>query len=193
MKNYIRLNNKPSFIASCQFFLVTSSICFAFSVCTGITTPDSHAESGREMVKVATVDVSRIMNELEDSQKKRSELNALSSKAKQQVANKKAALKKQEEELQKNNINAQSEEAEEFRKSVREFERFVHDTEEDLKRQYLTVNKTLSEKAMSAIENYAKNNKIQLVLDKSSQVRGPVLFGTPEYDITDVVIESMND
>jgi Skp family chaperone for outer membrane proteins len=142
--------------------------------------------------RVATVDVNRILNESEESVSKKKELDKLSLAAKKKVEDKKERLTKIEEKIKSGKIKTDSKEAEQFRVDAREFARFVKDTQEELKRNFLKSNKALTEKILNQIKSYAKKNKIDLVLDKSSGGRSAVLFGAPTADITDDIIDEVN-
>jgi Skp family chaperone for outer membrane proteins len=56
----------------------------------------------------------------------------------------------------------------------------------------MKLNKSLTDKALALINDYAKDKKIDMVIDKGEKVRGPVLFGDPTLDITDDIVQAMN-
>ena len=130
--------------------------------------------------------------DLKESKSKRAELDKLSLAAKKKVEAKRKSLKATEATLREKNVSPSSPEAEKLRKSAREFERFVRDTEEDLKRKFLKTNDKLTNKVLTAVNTYAKKNSIDLVLDKSQRGRSPVLFGNPSSDITKLVLKELN-
>lgn len=141
--------------------------------------------------KIATVDINKILNEIDDAKAERKELDELSLKAKKDIKARKEKLEKLEKSLKSKGVARDSEEANKFRGQIRDFERFVRDTEENLKRRYVKINKTLATAALAAVKKYAQKNDLALVLDKSQEVRGPVLFRADSYDITSKVIASM--
>ena len=112
--------------------------------------------------------------------------------AKKKVETKRVELKNMEEKLKKANIKSDDKEAENFRNQYREYTRLVKDTDEELRKETLKSYKTLSDRALKIIRDYAGNNNIQLVLDKSEAVRGPVLFGSPDFDITEQIVKQIN-
>lgn len=142
--------------------------------------------------KIATVDVGRVLNESKGSKEMRKKLDDMSLKAKKEIEAKRSALKATEDKLKSKKIAEDSREAETFRDDARAFARFVKDTEEDMKREFMKVNKDLTERALAAIKRYAEANKIDLVLDKSEQARGPVLFGDKAADITPAIIADVS-
>ena len=143
--------------------------------------------------KIVTVDINTVLNESKGSVKQKKELDALSKKARADITKKREEIKKLEETLTKNKTAPDSAEAEEFRKKAKNFSRHIKDTEEDLKKKFLKINKDLTDKALKEIQKYAEANKIDLVLDKSAKdQRGPVLFGNPGVDITNQIIKKIN-
>lgn len=141
---------------------------------------------------IATVDVGRVLNESKGSKEMRKKLDDMSLKAKKEIEAKRNALRATEEKLKSKKIAEDSREAEAFRDDARAFARFVKDTEEDMKREFMKVNKELTERALAAIKRYAEANTIDLVLDKSEQARGPVLFGDKAADITPAIIADVS-
>jgi Skp family chaperone for outer membrane proteins len=144
-------------------------------------------------VRIATVDVGRILNESPDAAGKKKELDGLQQNAKKKADEKRAALQALETKLKENKIAEDSKEADAFRNEAKEYARFVRDSEEDLKKKFMKVNREITDKAMGRIAAYAKSNNIDIVLDKSEKYRTPVLFGNPAVDITDQVIQGLED
>lgn len=147
----------------------------------------AHAE-----FKVATVDVNRVLNESPDAKEKKKELDAASLKAKAKVDEERKTLKATEDKLKQSGAASDSKEVEKFRQDAKDFARMVKDTDEDLRKQFMKINKELTERALGAIRKYAEQNKIDLVLDKGETSRGPVLFGQASADITSDVIKLAN-
>jgi Skp family chaperone for outer membrane proteins len=142
--------------------------------------------------KVATVDVNRVLNETKDAKVKKKQLDEVSLKAKAKVEERQKALKTAEDKLKQSGAAADSKEAEKLQADAREFAHFVKDTDEDLRKEYMKINKELSDKALDIIKKYAETHGVDLVLDKGERGRGPVLFGSAAADITEDVLKSMN-
>ena len=159
-------------------FFLALSILLAFSV---------QAE-----YRIATVDVNRVLNESKESQAGKKTIDELSQSAKKKIDAEKTSLQKLEAELKKKGVKEDSAEAEQFRVKAREFSRIVKDNEEEVRSKFLKINRDLTDKAVKRIEAYAKSENIDIILDKSAQQRGPVLFGNPAVDITDSVLKSIN-
>ncbi|MCO6429475.1 MAG: OmpH family outer membrane protein [Deltaproteobacteria bacterium] len=141
---------------------------------------------------IATVDVNRLLNESKEAKNRRKELDEMSSKAKAKIEDKKKALQVVEKKIKEGAIQEDSPEAEKFRNDARDFARYIKDTEADIKSEFLKSNKALTEKTLTLISKYAESNGIDLVLDKSSGGRGPVLYGNNTADITDAIVAQLN-
>lgn len=152
-------------------------------VCSLCTTAVANAD-----LKIATVDTGRILNESKDAAGKKKELDALSQDAKKKADDKKKALQAMETKLKEKHVTEDSKEADNFRNEAKEYARFIKDTEEDLKKRYLKLNKEMADRTLTKIAEYAKANKIDLVLDKSDKYQGPLLYGVPSVDITDAIL-----
>ena len=142
-------------------------------------------------IKVATVDVAKILNDSEEAQSKKKELDAISQKAKKDAEAKRVALQDMEKKLKDAQAAEDSKEAEAFRNQAKLYTRFVKDTEEDLKKRFVRVNREITEKVMRKISEFAKAKDIDLILDKSDRARGPVLFGDSSVDVTEDIIDSL--
>ena len=150
------------------------------------------AQTAQAEFKIATVDINKIINETSDAKTKRKELDTLAAQAKKTVETKRDALKAVEAKIKGGQIKEDSKEAENFKNDARELARMVRDTEDDLRKKFMKTNQTLTEAALKVVNNYATQNKFDLVLDKSDGIRGPVIFGAPTFDITDDVIHQIN-
>jgi len=142
-------------------------------------------------VRIATVDVGRIINEAPDAQKRKKELDAASEDAKKKLEAKGKDLQALKTKLEEQKVSADSKEAESFRNQARDFERLRSDMKAELEKKYMKINKELTDKVMGQIKTYAKANKFDLVIDKSEKYRGPVLFGSQSADITDEILKGL--
>lgn len=159
------------------FFAITSIAALYASPC-------AHAE-----VRIATVDVGRIINEAPDAVAKRKELDVASEDAKKKLEAKGKELQALQAKLEAQKVSPDSKEAESFRNQARDFERMRSDMKTDLEKKYMKFNKELTDKVLGKIETYAKSNNYDLVIDKSEKYRGPVLYGTSSADITDDIVK----
>ena len=139
-------------------------------------------------IKIATVDVARLINEAPAAKGKKEELDKASDEAKKKLESKGKELQAIKTKLEEQKVAPDSKEAESFRSKARDFERMRADMKADLEKRYVKINRELSEKVMTKIEAYAKSNQYDLVIDKSDKFRGPVLFGKPSADITEEIL-----
>jgi outer membrane protein len=144
-------------------------------------------------VRIAVVDVSRLLNESKEGKLKREELDELSKSAKGRVEKRRTTLKGKEESLRKAEAATDSNEMTQFRNEAKEFARMIKDEEENLRQKFVKVNNSLTQKAIKIIEDYAKAKDIDLVLEKSDKGRGPVLFSAKALDISDEILERLNE
>lgn len=142
--------------------------------------------------KIATVDVSKVLNDSDEGKEHRAKLDALSAAAKKKLETKRAALKSLEEKLRASNATEDSPGAKDFRNQARDFSRMVKDSEDEVRQEFVKVNKKLTEKVLKIIKQYAEENEIDLILDKGVQERTLVLFGAPQADITSQIVARMN-
>jgi Skp family chaperone for outer membrane proteins len=151
----------------------------------------SYASVSNAEVKIATVDVSRIVNDNPGALAKKKDLDTFSEETKKKLEAKGKDLQAQKKKLEDAKVSAESKEAENFRNQVRDFERMRGDAKADLEKRYMKVNKELTEKVYSQIEKYAKANNYDLIIDKSDKYRGPILYGDSAVDVTDEVLKTV--
>jgi Skp family chaperone for outer membrane proteins len=143
-------------------------------------------------IRVGTVDMTKV---LQESPSAKAKVDAIDKKATQA----KAKINKQKEDLaalQKklgDDASGTSPDAEKFRKASRELQRYVRDTEEELKTELMEVRKTVTEQAFKKVTEVAKSKNLDIVLEKSEVARGPVLFAEGVTDITSTVLASMKN
>ena len=142
--------------------------------------------------KISTVDVNRIINDSAESKTLRKKLDEKTLEAKKKIEAKRDSLKAKEDKLKEKQVAEDSKEAESLRSEIRDFARFVKDNEDDLKKEFLKANKTLTDKAIAQVKAYATKHNIDLVLDKSDGARSPVLFGQAGSDITDALLKEQS-
>ncbi len=178
------------------FFLILSAFAFV-------------NETGAQTIKVGFVDSEIILKQLPESQKVIAELdglkklyidtiqakekelktNAESFKAKYEEAQKKveSGLVKSEAEMKQLNEEIQG-----LQKALQEQDDaltiYKQKVQEDLVQKQNEMFKPLKEKITKAIENVAKELKINFVFDKAD---GTLIYGDKEYDITFKVLDKL--
>jgi outer membrane protein len=143
--------------------------------------------------KLATVDINRVLNESKEAKVKRAEFEKKAGEVKKKIDGRKATLMELEKKVKAQGESAQEgEEIEKLRSQARDLERYMRDNDEDLKREFMKLNKTLTDKALKSVEDYAKANQIDLVVDRNEKGRSAVLYGETNLDITEAVIAGLN-
>lgn len=140
-----------------------------------------HAE-----VKIVTVDINRVINELPEGIAKRQQLDTRAAAAQKKIDDQRSELLALEKRAKASKDQG---EAEKLRNGARDLERMVRDTDEELRREFLRTNQVLAKKALDAVEGYARAQKIDLVMNKSDSGLGGVLFGAKSADITTTIIQ----
>ncbi len=140
-------------------------------------------------LKIATVDLARIMNETKAAKDQREKLNSLSETLKEKTEAKKDELKTIQARLESNKESkTYARENAAFQSKTRDFARFVEDSKDELRREMSRINQELTASALKEIRNYAEKNGFDLVVTKSERQRGPILFGPDAIDITDQLL-----
>lgn len=142
--------------------------------------------------RIATLDVNRVLGESADARAAKSKLDASSDKAKKIIENKKASLKPLEDKAKAGKLEKNSKEAEQLKKGTQELFTLIRNKEDELKKEFMATNKTLTDRTAQIVEKYARENNIQLVLDKSEKGRSPVLFRDQSFDITNDIVKLIN-
>jgi len=142
-------------------------------------------------VRIATVDVSKIVNDSPEAIAKKKELDNYSAELKKKIDTKGQALQELKEKLEEKKVKADSKEAEDFRNQVRDFERMRGDAKADLEKRYVKINKELTDRVYGQIEKFAKANNYDLIIDKSDKYRGPILFGAESTDVTAQLLKTV--
>jgi outer membrane protein len=142
------------------------------------------------------VDASFILTQMPDYQKAEEEMNALSQAWQEEISKMKADIQKKYDELKveevlltkemvderKEKIKVQEEALKEYQKKT-----FGYDGLLFLKRQELV--KPVQDKIYDAIEEIAKQKKLNIMFDKSGDL--VMLYTDPRYDYTDFVLEEL--
>lgn len=139
--------------------------------------------------RISTVDMARILGESAEAKKAKETFDARASKVRDEMEGKKKSLMAREKKVKDSKSES---EAESFRAAVKDYERELRDKDEELRKEFVKVNRGVTEKIVRAIEGYAKEKDISLVLDRGGVSRGPILFGDEKADITDEIIAKLN-
>ena len=138
--------------------------------------------------RVAIVDLNRVVNSTTEAKIKREELEKLSDAAKKDYEKRAEKVKKLEQEYIKSNDKNKGIELE---KAARDLRLFANDSKEKLQKKFKETNQRLIKNIVDIIKKYAKDNDIDLVLDKNSLVLGVVVYNENAIDITEELIRKV--
>jgi outer membrane protein len=145
-----------------------------------------------EEIKIAVVDMSKILNETTEAKAKKAEFDKIRAAKKKTLEEKENSLKQMEAKLKEQKVSPQSKEADEFRAKAADFTKLARQSEEELRQKYSESTKSLSTKAQKIISDYASQQKLTMVLDKGVVGRGAVLYNSPTLDITPEIMKRLN-
>lgn len=142
----------------------------------------------RADVRLATVDLARVLNETQAAKARKEKLDSLADTAQKKIKQRQEELRTLEEKasLNKNGDTAS------LQIKQRDFARYVKDNQDELRNEFARVNSELTAAALKKIQEHGKKSGYDLVLGKSEQERGMVLFGNSRTDITDAIIKQLD-
>lgn len=143
-------------------------------------------------IKIGTVDMTKVLQESPSAKAKVDAIDKKANQAKEKINKQKEELAALQKKLG-DDASGTSPDAEKFRKASRELQRYVRDTEEELKTELMEVRKNVTEQAFKKVTEIAKSKNLDIVLEKSEVARGPVLFAEGVTDITSTVLASMKN
>lgn len=143
-------------------------------------------------IRWATIDINKVLNEASEAKSKKKELDAAASAARSKLEEDRKTLSALEGQIREKKLAEDSKEVQKFKDQARDFSRKARDMEDELKEKFIRVNKEITEKALRLVNKFAKENNLDLVLDKGEMMRGPVIYGLPSRDITPDIIKALN-
>jgi outer membrane protein len=158
------------------------------AILTIATALSSHASAE---TRIATVDMTRLVNESPEADAKKKDLDKTSEELKKKVEAEAKKLQVLKEKLEAAKVSPDSKEAESFRVQARDFDRMRADAKADLEKKYVKINQELTSKVYARIESYGKEHKYDLIVDKNEKIRGPVVFSAQSKDITEEVLKTL--
>lgn len=142
--------------------------------------------------RVAVVNMDRVLNESPSAKQRRSRLDAAAITTKENVGKRRTALKEQEKNLKSSKADEKSPEYAQFRSQVKEFNKLVAESEENLKKEFTKNNEELAAEVLRVVSAISKEKQLSLVMDGSQQHRGSVLFSDTNLDITSEVLKRLS-
>lgn len=149
--------------------------------------------AGYAEVRISTVDLARVLNETKAAKARKEKLDSLTSTAQRKIKLRQEELRALEEKVsQDKSSDAARDTPSALQIKQRDFARYVKDNQEEIRAEFARVNGELTSAALKKIQEYGKENGYDLVLSKSAQERGAVLFGDSRTDITDAIIKQLD-
>jgi Skp family chaperone for outer membrane proteins len=152
-------------------------------------TPASVQPSG--IVSFVTINLNAAVAGTRDGKKANTELQEKFAPRRKQIENEQAQVASLEREM-RNSAAAlpeakRSEMEQALKEGQKKLDRERQDYQEELQREQLSFMQQISPKIVAVLNKYANDHHYDVVLDTSNR-GGPVLYSTPEYDITSGVI-----
>ena len=143
--------------------------------------------------RIAIVDVSKVLESIEDYQAAQQELDRIAAKWRQDIAQEYDNIKGMYNRYQAEQVllsdEARQQREEEImvkEKEVRDLQKAYFGPEGQLFKRRQDLVRPIQDKVYAAIEDYAKDRGYDLVLDKSSAAG--IIFNNPDYDKTDEIL-----
>ena len=144
-------------------------------------------------IKIGYVDVQRVLNKSQAGLEHRRALQARADELKETIQKKQAELKALKESIEKQAVmlseEAKREKEREYQKELKEFERLVKDSREELKQSEMERTTALLKRIEKVITTLGEKERYTLVLEKSESF---ILYAPKEVDITDRVIKAFD-
>ncbi len=145
-----------------------------------------------EETKIGVVNLERAMNESQQGQKAKKELDALEAEKKKGLERKKEEIKKIETDLEKQgkllSEDKRREKESKLQKEYKELERMVADAREEFQRKKAEITNRMLTDLLAIIKKGGEEEKYLLILEQQS-----VLYTPKAVDLTDKVIKRYND
>ena len=144
-------------------------------------------------LKIAYIDLQKVMGLSEAGkqsreilEKKRADLGKKIKEREMQLNQKKTELERQGMML---SSAAKAEKESEYQKEVRNFKLFVSDSEQELKKTYQELTKSILKDLEKVIIKFGKNGKYSMILGKQES---SIFYADKTYDISQQVIDAYN-
>lgn len=144
-------------------------------------------------IKIAVVDLFKILNESEEGKKAVGELQSMVDSRQKTLEEKQKKIQALREEYDKKRAvlseDARKSKEEEIERLGRELQRTAADYQVELQKKQNEITQSMLKEIRQIINEYAKKEDYNLILEKAEQI---VLYSTPEVDITDKIISLFN-
>ena len=146
-----------------------------------------------DTLKPAVIELEKLVNEVEDGRAAKAKLQVEFKKKQKMLDDKQAELKKLEDSI-RNPSAAMKEEArqakaDEFQEKLADVQQLFNTTQQDMVKRQQEVMLEIVKKAEPIIQDIAKKEGFDIVLNKTPAV---VVYAKPELNITDIVLKRYN-
>ncbi|GJM31095.1 MAG: membrane protein [Saprospiraceae bacterium] len=146
--------------------------------------------------RIASVDVNRILETIQEYQDAQTEIDRLSKQWRQEIAQEYDVIKGMYNRYQAEQVllsdEARKDREEEImskEKEVRDLQKDKFGPEGELFKRRQDMVRPIQDKVYAAIEDYAQERSYDFIFDKSSA--SGIIFSNPEYDKTDDILKRM--
>jgi outer membrane protein len=151
------------------------------------------AAGAAAQLKIGYVDLQRALNESEAGRAAKEKFKAQVDRLQVDLKKKKDQLDALKEQLEKKASVIKDEEArnleKDYQKRLRDFERSYKDSQGELQQKDNELTVELLKQLQVVIEDFGKENGYSMILEQSSS---SVLYGSPEFDLTEQIIARYN-
>lgn len=149
--------------------------------------------AGAAELKIGYVDLQRALNESDAGKQAKEKFKAQVDKLQNELKKKKDQLDAMKEQLEKKSSVMKEDEArnleKDYQRKLRDFERDYKDSQGELQQKDNELTVSLLKELQVVIEAFGKQNGYSLILEQSSS---SVLYGSPEFDLTEQIIARYN-
>jgi Skp family chaperone for outer membrane proteins len=168
------------------FALLCADLCTGMS--SGQTPPSVQPPP---LISLVTINLNAAVAGTRDGKKANTELQEKFAPRRKQIENEQNQVASLEREMRKDSGALPEAKRSEMEQALKEgqkkLDRDRQDYQEELQREQLSFMQQINPKIVAVLEKYASDHHYDVVLDTSNR-GGPVLYSTPEYDITSGVI-----
>jgi Skp family chaperone for outer membrane proteins len=151
-----------------------------------------YSNTAKAELKIAIINFSKVINESKEAKSAKIKLDKTSLESRKIIEQLKEELSPLQEKVKEGQIKPGTPQGDEVRKKTQELVELMQTKEDELKSQYLELNKIIAEKVLKAVENYSKKNDIDLVLDQNLSTRNGVVLAESSMDITSEIIANLD-
>ena len=152
------------------------------------------ARAQSSSVKIAYIDLQRVMIESDKGKDARKSLSEQLEKRKKEVNEKQSDLQKMKDTLEKQvamiTPEARADKEKQYQIQLKDYQRMTSDYQAELQQKDQEFTQKILKDLEDLIKTFGENEKYTLILEKT---QGGILFASPSIDMTDKVIAAYNE